>query len=97
REELVLRPRPLQEHRQVLRLVEQMRERVPLIDGQRRQHWEDFAAKNLSQLLAMLVGKVFRRADEDAFLFERGKEIVTQAAVAVGEQLADDLADALEL
>ena len=43
---------PLQQHGQVERLVEQVRKRMAGVDGQRRQHREDLAAKDFAQVLA---------------------------------------------
>ena len=50
--------RPLQQHGQVQRLVEQVRERVARVDGQRREHREDLAAEDVAQVLAVRVGQV---------------------------------------
>ena len=46
-------PRPLQQHGEVERLVQQVRERVARVDGQRRQHREDLAAEHVAQVLAV--------------------------------------------
>src|SRR5256885_8082753 len=51
--DLVLRP--LQQDREVERLVEQVRKGMPLVDRQRRQHGEDVAAKELGEVLGLRV------------------------------------------
>ena len=65
-EQLSRRRRAAAAHGQVERLVEQVRERMARVDGQRRQHREDLAAEDLAQVPLVGVGQVLEAAEDDA-------------------------------
>ena len=57
---------PAQRDREVERLVEQVRERVRRVDGQRREDREDFAAEHVADVLASSSVRSLGGADDDA-------------------------------
>ena len=59
--------RALQEYRDVQRLIEQAREPVASVNGQRRKHGEDLAQEDLAQML----GASRQRVNQELKGFER--------------------------
>ena len=73
-------PRPLQQHRQVERLVQQVRERMAGVDGQRRQHREDFAPEDFAgDACGPPSRQVLQAAEDDALALQRRQHVVRQA------------------
>ena len=70
-----------------------MRERMPRIDGERRQHRKDVAAKVGGQGIFLLVVDVLVQAQEDAFFFESGQELLAQTLERLAEHAAHLFAD----
>ena len=68
-----------------------------LIDGQRRQHGKDFAAKDVAQVLLLLLGQILDAAQKDAFLFQGGQQFAAQALIGLGNIWLTVWPDLLEL
>jgi hypothetical protein len=89
--------RAVQEHREVERLVLQVRERVRRVGGQRREDREDLAAEQVADVRPVGVGELIDGAQHDPAGCQRRQHFLLEDAVLVGHQLAGDRPDALEL
>ncbi len=74
---------PLQNDGQVERLVEQVRERMARVDGQRRQDGEDLAAEDLGQVLAVGFAQIAWAAHRDALALQARQHLIHEAAVGL--------------
>ena len=96
-EQLFLVAGPAQHHREVERLVEEVREGVAGVDGQRRQHRENLALEDQAQVPFIGVGEVLEAAEDDALALQRRQHAFVEAAVGLGGHAPDGLFDAFEL
>ena len=78
--------RPLQQDAQVERLVQQVRERVDRVYGQRRQDREDLAQEDPVEVAPVGLGQVLQAANVDAFALQGRQHLVGQGGVLGGDR-----------
>ena len=87
----------LQQHGQVERFVEQMREGMDRINGQGRQHRKDLAPEQVAEVVPIRLGQVLLAAQEHIVSFQRRQDFLDQTAVLLNDEFATVRTDVLQL
>ena len=89
--------RPAEHHGEVQALVQQVRERVRRVGGQRREHREELRAEQVGQVLQLRRRQLLAVADDDPLLPQGRQQLLGEAPVLGGHELADGAVDLPQL
>ena len=96
-EQFLVVARPGQLHGQVQRFVQQVGERVALIDGERREDGKNLAAERLGRELPVGLVEIALALDDDALFAEGGQHFAFERGILMQKQFIDVRRDLFKL